>query len=655
MSESLRTIDQTIIGELLTLTDDPLQSISVQKYSTKKKLIGFPLLTSCETKNIISNIQTNLLPQPLTTYLQSERQCNRICVIDERFSRLLWFRIKGLIEKTFTSDGLTVRLASSTNGFWEPLKINECMRVCEYPPTSIGFKPHYDIQYNESETIKSMLSVVIYLNDDFEGGETIFYEPVDDVAHPLPGGLTVREEIELNQGIDRYNSTKIKPVSGHCVIFDHSIMHSGAEIKNGTKYIIRTDIIYTVKELSLDRHSTILEKFKFQASLNFFRDAQFSELNGNSTRASELYERSLSHKIHTIPINDTWYLIIPYMNMNEIDRLVKTSKIMKSMIMSKRSSYWASLCQIKQPIAKKWIPGVLAKKGCKTLFIFKDKDFFKKNIVACLRVAAIYSMYLFGNGLMNTASYIGCYDPVTGDVIKCELINLLTCAFYELPVFGKYFNLYSKHMFKHKNLQGNTPQYINLEYVEPMTINNIDEKYIKIQAIGTTPPKVPKNCVDHSLLEMKNYDEYLKSLNTLNGCGFTQIERISDIVASENCFQRGCDSSIKEYTTKIDLTTNNLIFDFSKQKLKIEECNKIDCRLCLQGTSSSLTKSKAYVVNFQELNIPSHMHAGCKHEYMKLSSVNSYRYIGTKYINSLHIIVSMTKKVKVETYYEGSF
>lgn len=59
---------------------------------------------------------------------------------------------------------------------------------------------------------------MIYLNDDFEGGETTF-----------PG-------------------LWIAPKQGTALIFMHHLYHSGREVTKGIKYVLITDVMYRLNE-----------------------------------------------------------------------------------------------------------------------------------------------------------------------------------------------------------------------------------------------------------------------------------------------------------------------------------------------------------------------------------------------------------------------
>jgi hypothetical protein len=72
---------------------------------------------------------------------------------------------------------------------------------------------------------------LIYLNDDFESGETTFFMP------------SAREGV--------MNAYPVKPVMGGVVMFPHgeaagALLHEGTGVRKGAKYVIRTDVLYDV-------------------------------------------------------------------------------------------------------------------------------------------------------------------------------------------------------------------------------------------------------------------------------------------------------------------------------------------------------------------------------------------------------------------------
>lgn len=94
---------------------------------------------------------------------------------------------------------------------------------CTKYPSGGDIRPHVDGN-TSSEDGTSILTLLIYLNDDFEGGRTLFLE--DD------------EEEELNV------QDAVVPKTGHGLLLHQNVMHR-AEAVVGTKYILRTDIMVT--------------------------------------------------------------------------------------------------------------------------------------------------------------------------------------------------------------------------------------------------------------------------------------------------------------------------------------------------------------------------------------------------------------------------
>jgi len=76
------------------------------------------------------------------------------------------------------------------------------------------FKWHKDGTFIRSDTEESMLTFLIYLSDDFEQGQTEF--PWE----------------------------KIQPKAGMALVFPHRLSHRANSVLNGTKYVLRTDVMY---------------------------------------------------------------------------------------------------------------------------------------------------------------------------------------------------------------------------------------------------------------------------------------------------------------------------------------------------------------------------------------------------------------------------
>jgi hypothetical protein len=78
------------------------------------------------------------------------------------------------------------------------------------------FGLHEDQSYFGEGGTKSLLTFMVYLNDDFGGGETDFPEQ----------GQT------------------IVPETGRALLFQHRLLHEGKRVTAGTKMVLRSDVLY---------------------------------------------------------------------------------------------------------------------------------------------------------------------------------------------------------------------------------------------------------------------------------------------------------------------------------------------------------------------------------------------------------------------------
>lgn len=79
------------------------------------------------------------------------------------------------------------------------------------------FSPHMDHWYQPTPKRITLLTVLVYLNHGFEGGDTRFMEQVEE---------------------------RIRPHAGRVAVFQHKIRHEGERVTKGVKYALRTDVLY---------------------------------------------------------------------------------------------------------------------------------------------------------------------------------------------------------------------------------------------------------------------------------------------------------------------------------------------------------------------------------------------------------------------------
>jgi hypothetical protein len=131
----------------------------------------------------------------------------RCIVDDEQFARILEERILHLIPKMYMSNKYH--------------SINPRFRCLKYDEPSHHFEPHCDGCYS-TENHMSMITILIYLNENYEGAKTSLHSD---------------EETIINQ---------IIPKTGMVYLMDQEIFHSVPNLISGTKYAIRTELMYWI-------------------------------------------------------------------------------------------------------------------------------------------------------------------------------------------------------------------------------------------------------------------------------------------------------------------------------------------------------------------------------------------------------------------------
>jgi predicted 2-oxoglutarate/Fe(II)-dependent dioxygenase YbiX len=136
------------------------------------------------------------------------RNNDRVIYDDEVLAETLWELVKDYFPATVKN--------RSVRG------LNERFRFYRYDPGQ-RFEWHMDGYFERENGERSLYTVLFFLNDSFEGGETRF---------------RIRDDAGVK-------TVGVKPVTGHVLIFLHEMLHEGAAVSAGRKYILRTDVMYS--------------------------------------------------------------------------------------------------------------------------------------------------------------------------------------------------------------------------------------------------------------------------------------------------------------------------------------------------------------------------------------------------------------------------
>ena len=196
------------------------------------------VLSPKECENIIQMAEASpqgYVPDEPTTAAKPPEgyapRASNLVILSEKITTILYNR---------TKEFLPLKLGNNNSN--ELVGLNTRLRFYRYQPGAI-YRPHVDgswpgsgmhdgkYHYDYYGDRWSRLTFLVYLNDDFHGGGTSFYVPSKDV------GNLEAFTVEPRQG-----SVLIFPHGGSC----GSLVHEGSFCKIGVKYIIRTDVLYSI-------------------------------------------------------------------------------------------------------------------------------------------------------------------------------------------------------------------------------------------------------------------------------------------------------------------------------------------------------------------------------------------------------------------------
>ena len=97
---------------------------------------------------------------------------------------------------------------------WKAIGLNEKFRYYRYNSGEL-FDWHSDGYFERNSNERSYMTFMIYLSENFKGGDT------------------------------KFKKFNIKPVKGMALLFMHNLVHQGAPVSKGTKYVLRSDVMYS--------------------------------------------------------------------------------------------------------------------------------------------------------------------------------------------------------------------------------------------------------------------------------------------------------------------------------------------------------------------------------------------------------------------------
>lgn len=158
------------------------------------------------------------------TMMKNIRNNDRLIYEDAQLAQKYWQKLKDFCPK-FISE-----IVKEETQNYQAVELNPTFRFYKYESNQ-RFKKHIDGRINlekDGKKYESRITFMIYLNEDFEGGQTVFDYKNEESKN---------NEIEV---------VEIKPKTGTALCFVHEIKHEGKAVPKGTKYVLRSDIMFQV-------------------------------------------------------------------------------------------------------------------------------------------------------------------------------------------------------------------------------------------------------------------------------------------------------------------------------------------------------------------------------------------------------------------------
>ena len=525
--KSLRTIDNCQKGSLIRRymqnDGDVLKTELITLRGRSVVASIHNVLSQRQCNEIIDNSMQKEFGSMLGKYKSCQRNNSRSLILDETLAANLWKDLEPEISSFMIENNLPFQPLGFdvSRGEWMLYGLNEAFRINQYSSTGNQFFAiHRDAQYCPNGDRRSLLTLLVYLNDDFSGGETSFYLPSDTKDESVSVGkdMIVEDEIKSRGGIEEgYDAFKIEPSVGKAVIFSQNILHESIPVTKKTKFVLKTDIVVKRFDKSYGFAVSEAEKADYLHCLNHFREAQSHELAGNIKMAGELYERALSirycypmaidlEEFESQNTNDytydnfllpdnIWQHVFNFLSGKDIENVVKAFPD----LYFTQKSWEVNRCRRDEKYSEnqpKHIPSVDSQRGIATKFRFQDALFFSEQEEACVRVAAMYAFYLLGHRV-DDQFYTVRYNPETQEVCAVALNSLLTDTFLNRPCFGSVYAVRQQDPSK-KNLSVDFDASVDHTY---MTLRHgaqflggamADRMRVKVKWLGVSEKAIAK-------------------------------------------------------------------------------------------------------------------------------------------------------------------
>lgn len=163
----------------------------------------------------------------------------RLSNYNEALADVLWRRLNTFLPVIRIMDEFTPT-DHEGHSMWRPVGVSPLFRFIRYKEGG-QLVAHYDATYKESDTRRTLMSMVIYLTNNEQGATRFLKDP--QAGKPM-------QEMDFADWDRAGNEDEVilrsNPRIGDAIIFDHRMLHDGEPLgeDDPEKIIIRTDIMF---------------------------------------------------------------------------------------------------------------------------------------------------------------------------------------------------------------------------------------------------------------------------------------------------------------------------------------------------------------------------------------------------------------------------
>ena len=210
--------------------DNPLKSEIKEEIIEEKAWLIHDFISENDCKSLIEASEEHLNYE--SVFIKNRhvhRHCYRAKFEDERLTKWIFSKVKPILPEYNPSWLGNIESEEFHQKYkYIPVGCYSIPSFVKYTKSRHQFEKHYDYSIHNDD-LRSFLTLMIYLNSSFKGGNTNFLDSnTEEITH------------------------SIEPQPGLAIMFlqdkHNNLLHEGERTSDGTKYILRFEIMYKMIE-----------------------------------------------------------------------------------------------------------------------------------------------------------------------------------------------------------------------------------------------------------------------------------------------------------------------------------------------------------------------------------------------------------------------